>query len=368
MKRLFAILVVAIMTALSAFAQNIKVVDDEGHAISLASVLTEDGVLIGTTDMYGVLADVKGADKVTITHVAFKPKLVVVSSLTDGLVVMEDESYNLPEVVVKPKPYLFVEYYFRGFSYIGDSLRVYTAGIIPVAHEIQNKLRGKTRNVWSFGGAANKALTWNTQDLALMAEKGVKSVQTPLELAARNNKKFEDYYSLSIDEDGENRWVIKNPEGVIGHFSHSDGMYRSSIDAGKLQIYANKANGENSMAKARESRDYDYQYSEVFKLDEDGKLQRGNFVMELSHWEYNSSKGRRITILYIYAADKGYMDEDEFKARSKALNKGRSGDMALSELEEYERTHNIPALAPQQQKAIKELKKQTGSTESKTKY
>ena len=40
----------------------------------------------------------------------------------------------------------------------------------------------------------------------------------------------------------------------------------------------------------------------------------------------------------------------------------------LSELEEYELTHNIPVLAPQQQKAIKELKKQTGSTESKTKY
>ena len=76
MKRLFTILVVAIMTALSALAQKIQVVDDEGHAISLASVLTEDGVLIGTTDMYGVLADVKGAAKVTITHVAFKPKQV----------------------------------------------------------------------------------------------------------------------------------------------------------------------------------------------------------------------------------------------------------------------------------------------------
>jgi hypothetical protein len=368
-KRFFALVIFVIMTSLSMQAQKIHVVDDNGNDIPLVSVLTEDGVLIGTTDIDGVLADVKGARKIALTHVAFKPQLVNVASLKDGRVTMESVDYGLTEIVVEPKPYYYIEYYFRGFSYIGDSLRAYAAGIIPTAHEIQNKYKAKTRfNAWAFGGAANKALAWNTQDLVLKAEKGVKSVQTPLELAARNNKKFYDYYSLSIDEDGENRWVFKNPEGVIGHFSHSDGMYRSSIDAGKLQIYANKANGENSMAKARESRDYDYQYSEVFKLDEDGKLQRGNFVMELSHWEYNSSKGRRITILYIYAADKGYMDEDEFKARSKALNKGRSGDMALSELEEYERTHNITALAPQQQKAIKELKKQTGSTESKTKY
>jgi hypothetical protein len=54
------------------------------------------------------------------------------------------------------------------------------------------------------------------------------------------------------------------------------------------------------------------------------------------------------------------MNDDEFKARSKELNKGHSGDMSLEELTEYERTHNIPALAPEQLKAIQELTKQTG--------
>ena len=98
----------------------------------------------------------------------------------------------------------------------------------------------------------------------------------------------------------------------------------------------------------------------MYAIDDEGKIQPYNKVMEMSHWEYDASKGRTITVLYLYATDHSYMDEDEFKAHSKALNKGHVGDMSLDDLEEYERTHNIPALSPEQQKAIRELKKQTG--------
>lgn len=127
--------------------------------------MTEDGVLIGTTGMDGVLADVKGAAKVAVTHVAYKPQLVIVASLQDGRIMMDGIDYGIDEVVVKPRPYLYVEYYFPAFSYIDDSLRVYTAGILPVSYDIQNNYKSKVRGAWAFGGAANKALTWNTQDL-----------------------------------------------------------------------------------------------------------------------------------------------------------------------------------------------------------
>ena len=127
-----------------------------------------------------------------------------------------------------------------------------------------------------------------------------------------------------------------------------------------MQIYANKVNGEDKMAKVREERNYTYQYTEMYKLDEDGQMQNDDFVMQVNHWEYDAKKGKKIYILYLYATDKGYMDEDEFKARSKELSKGRSGDMTLDELAEYERAHNIPALSPEQQQAIQALTKQTG--------
>ena len=351
----------AIMVAISAQAQKIQVVDDDGNGIPLVSVLTENGLFIGTTDMNGVLDNVNGASKVALTHVAFKPQLVSLASVQNGKITMESVDYGLDEVVVKPKPYLYVEYYFRAFSYIDDSLRVYTAGIIPVAHEIRNKYKGITHSVWTFGGAANKALAWNTMDLADRAEQGAKGNASPIEKAIYESERFKDYYKTSVEPDGENRWIVRNPEEVLGHIIHDDGLSITTLDGGRSQIYANKVNGEEKKAKRREETDYTYQYTEVFKLNEEGKVQNDGFVMELDHWEYNAKKGRRITILYLYATEKSYMDEAEFKARRKELNKGHAGDMSLDELAKYAQEHNIPALAPQQLDAIKALTKQTGN-------
>ena len=360
MHRLLCLAAILFMAATSVKAQKITIVDTDGNVIPLASVMTENGVMIGTTDLHGVLADVKGAKTVAVSHVAFKPQTVSVASLQDGIIVMEEVDYSLAEVVAKPKPYLYMEYYFRAFSYIEDSLRVYAAGILPVIHEIQNKYKGKTRALWSYGGAANKALGWNVQSLEFMAEKGAKQAATPIMLAAQKNSRFIDYYKTSVEQQDDEHWVIKNPEGVVGHFHLDDGLYRGTIDGSKMQIYANKANGEKRMAQRREEKDYDYQYTEVFKLDEDGKVRNGNLIMELSHWAHDTKKGRKITIIYLYAADKGYMDEEEFKARSKELNKGYAGDMSLQELAAYEQAHNIPALLPAQQETINALKKKTG--------
>ena len=101
------------MTTICAQAQKIEVVDADGQGIPLVSVLTENGVLIGTTNLDGVLIDVKGNAKVALSHVAYKSQLVSVASLPSSegsegsrRVTMEDLDYGLQEIVVKPKPYI----------------------------------------------------------------------------------------------------------------------------------------------------------------------------------------------------------------------------------------------------------------------
>jgi hypothetical protein len=94
MKKILLTVAVAIMAAMSAQAQKIQIVDNDGNAIPLVSVMTEDGTLIGTTDLDGVLADVKGTQKVAVTHVAYKPQLVAVASLQNGRITMEDIDYG----------------------------------------------------------------------------------------------------------------------------------------------------------------------------------------------------------------------------------------------------------------------------------
>ena len=54
MRKYVFLVVAALMAALSASAQRLQVVDKEGRGVALASVLHDNGILIGTTDINGV--------------------------------------------------------------------------------------------------------------------------------------------------------------------------------------------------------------------------------------------------------------------------------------------------------------------------
>ena len=87
MKKILLILAVCALAAISVRAQKIQVVDDEGLGVPLASILTEDGVMIGTTNLDGYF-DMAGAQKVVVTHVAYKPLTISAATIQNGRVVM----------------------------------------------------------------------------------------------------------------------------------------------------------------------------------------------------------------------------------------------------------------------------------------
>ena len=384
--KLLAMAAVAMMTAVSAMAQRIEVVDAEGNGIPLVSVTTEDGVFVGKTDLNGVLDDVKGVQKVGLSHVAYKPQLVTVAELQGGRVKMEDLDYGLAEIVVKPKPYIVVEYYVRGFRYIGDSLRAYGAGIIPVAYDTRNGYKPKTRNVNSMGVYANKAPGWHLAEIS----------NKTIEMCRRNNRPMTDKwvmsdmaqqeYGLTVakdsasrmqngarsdsadvqpvlaeGKDGDNRWRVYNPIGLVGQIVHDSGRSYATLDAARMQRYQDEMRGNQRLMNMRQERDYAYEYATIYRLpgDDDGDTpDLARLVMSMHHWEFNSDKGRHRDIYYSYVVTHYYADEAEFKARSKELNHGHPySNMTLEELEAYEREHNIPALSTSQLTAIQTLKK-----------
>lgn len=130
---------VLLLVATASQAQRIAVVDSNGNGIHLVTVLSEDGNMIGVTDLEGMTPDLGGAVRIVLTHVAFKPQLVEVASVKGGKVMMEDADYDLPEVQVVPKPYAYVETYYRAYGFINDSLRYFTAGIMPNAYDVEKK-------------------------------------------------------------------------------------------------------------------------------------------------------------------------------------------------------------------------------------
>ena len=358
---------VVMMTAMSAMAQKIEVVDADGNGIPLVSVTTEDGVFVGKTDLNGVLDDVKGAQKVGLSHVAYKPQLVTVAELpsfggTEGgrRVTMEDADFGLDEIVVKPKPYVYVEYYFRGFRYIGDSLRAYGAGIIPVAYDTRKDYKPKTRYMASSGTFANKATMWHSAEIESRAKEMCKHNKSSMTEKWVMKEKVQDTYGLSVTKDGANRWQVKNPKGKIGQIVHNGGRSYATLDGARMQRYQDEKEDNKKLLKLRQEKDYAYEYVDIFRLpdDDDGDTaDLTRLVMAMHHWEFNSDKGRHRDIYYAYVVTHYYADEAEFKARSKELNKGHASNMTLEELQAYEREHNIPALDASQLKAIQALKK-----------
>lgn len=57
MRRVLSLVAAVMMVASGAWAQQVQVVDADGQGIPLVSVLNDDGVIIGITDLEGCLAD-----------------------------------------------------------------------------------------------------------------------------------------------------------------------------------------------------------------------------------------------------------------------------------------------------------------------
>lgn len=341
------------MTAMTTFAQRIQVVDNEGNGIPLVTILTENGNMIGTTNIDGVFDDVKGAAKVAVTHVAYKPQLVTVASLQNGRIVMEDLGYDLAEIVVKPKPYIYVEDFYRVYVYRNDSLCYFISGIMPNAYDPQKKKLEHGSYYQAKGEFCEKmgaAVTWGVRAQEFSAGKvATGSLQS-------FGKNLKEKYFVTTTIDNPNHTTYSNPEGIVGQLVRTSGQMRMTLDAGKAQMYANKAKGETKMLKKREDKDYEYQYTCIYDDNEEKTYDVTSFVMGSDHWEYNDKKSHVKFIIENYATDHYYMAKEEWKAKKKEIKEQYGEMMTLDQLDSYATSHNIPVLSPAARQAIMKLR------------
>lgn len=353
MRQNLLVLAVAVMAAIVANAQRIQVVDSKGHGIPLVSVLTEDGNFIGATNLDGVLADVKGAGKVAVSHVSYMPKLVTVDALTNGRVTMEDIGYNLAEIIVKPKPYIYVEVFYRVYVYRNDSLCYFNSGIMPNAYDPKKKKRETGSFHQAHAEHCNKmgaAVTWAVRSESLGAG------QVPTGSLPVIEQYMKDMYFVTPAVDNPDHTTYSNPQGVVGQLVRSDGQLHITLDAGKAQMYANKAKGQAKLLERRQEMDYDYQYTRIYADNEEKNYDITSFMMVSNHWEYNDKKSHVKFIIENYATNHCYMDKPEWKAKKMSMKKDYTPEMTLDQLAAYEQQYHIPALSPATRQAIGKLK------------
>lgn len=352
MKKTLLFIVFAMMATMSMNAQKIQVVDNNGHGIPFVHILTEEGNIIGTTNIDGELDDVKGAEKVLATHVAYRPQAVSVASLNGGRITMEEVDYDIAEIVVEPKPYIYVETYYRAYAFINDSLRFYQAGIFPnaVDHKNKKKEKGSQLNcMGDFYPSMGVSITWGSRVLEFNAGE--------IRLTANALGKITDAYHLTVKDETPGRQSYHTATEKIGTLVRSGGQSIFTIDAGKAQMYSNEVEGKNKLLEKRQEKHYDYQYTETYNCDEEGNFNAEDFVMYSHQWQWDGGKGRYKFIIETYGIDRDYMDKNEWKEKKKELKQEYKSPMSLDRLESIATSHNIPALAPTLRDAIEGLKK-----------
>lgn len=352
MRNILLIAVAFLTAAIGIKAQKVQVVDDEGLGIPLATVLTEEGVMIGSTNLEGYF-DMNGAQKVVVTHVAFKPLEVSAATIKDGRVRMEDQDYALKEITVTPKQYIYVENYYRVYVFRNDSLCYFLTGIMPNAYDPQKKKLEHGSYYHAYAEYAPKlgvAVNWGVRAQRLHA--GL--VQT----GGSSDKFLKDKYYITATEKSPNHKVFSNPKGIVGNRIISNGQSHLTLDGGKMQMYVNEAKGQTKLLQARQEKGYQYQYSLIYIGDDGKDYDVSNFVMKSDHWEYNDKKSHVKFIIETYAVDHAYINKVEWKDKKNELKQKYKNAQKLSKLDEYEKQHNIPALAPTVRQAILKLKQQ----------
>ena len=338
--------------AVSVKAQKIEIVDKDGNAVPYASVMSADAALIGVTGMDGVIADIGGAKTVVISHVAYQPKTVAVG--TDGLKVMlEDADFNLPEITVTKKDYTYLQTYYRVIIIDKDGVLYYRAGIMDNFLNEQNGKQETSKQHITMSKSGTMKMVFNL----LLGDKIDAKAQIktkPLEQSMP--EKFKSQGLRFVDAGSGNKNIVDN-YGTLGSVIDRDGQRRFTIDAYLLSLHRLEAEGKTKKLEKRLERDAEMQNRvnssyRAYAIDESGHYRPEDYLMEqnMLSWEDNKN-GHALIIMDYFATDRGYLSKEQVK-QTKKDNKVK---LSYNYLQQFERQHRIPALAPEVLARMKEL-------------
>lgn len=339
-------------------AQRIQVVDTDGMPIAAVCVTNERGALVGTTDNDGWLDDAMGEKNLYFSHVAFKAMNVQADAITDGRVVMQDENFELSELVVKPKELLYVQTYFRCIYVCDDGPIYFRAGVVDNTYEIaKKKINTKSRSVSKgMNGLMRFLLStlvgrhideWAGIDTLTYYKKILKDV---------------DEGRLFLSEEATGRRLVSDTISVLGYIDEDLQAGQRTTNFDKWTYNGHKeatkaaakeaATGKKQKVKKRGYSANNSNY-EVYNINENGQSRIDDLVMKqvLVSGHFERTDQDYIILLETYTIGRDYIDKKEFKQ----TRKENQVEMDINELRRLEQNHHIPPLAPNLKAAVDEL-------------
>lgn len=357
MKKIILLWAACVMTAAGARAQRLQVVDSEGNAVAYASVLNPKAEYIGITDLEGVVPDVGGTTEVTVSHVAFKAKSVTLGG-ADAVVVLEDADFDMPEIVVQPKPLIYVQTFYRMYIYSSeDGIVYYRAGLTDNTYDPARKaVKGKTevatkakyailRTIFGMvGGKMNQYSQISPKSFEERMEERGKDVQ------------------LKFTRTAPGRQLITDCKGTVGSVTDdmADHLRRFSYSASLLFRHNLEVKGKAGLTDKMEKADGKMRNKEesdyfLYRIDDEGRYGPEDFVMSQNMMSWDSEKDGKtehiIIAMQVFSTDRAYVTRDELGQRQRQ-NRMK---MSYQNIRRFEKDHNIPALPAAVQQKLGEI-------------
>ena len=341
-----------------AIAQRIQTVDTEGNPVGYASVANADnGNVIGATDLKGFLNIGGGVKNLSISHVAFSPVVVSVQSLpSNGIIVLTDAKFELPEVTVKKKEFVYVQTYYRVFMMFDDTLMYYRSGITDNTYNIRKKTVSSQHEHFSkakmglvkfildgiLGGVIDNYSNLSTNNICLSNEDG----------------------KLTLKKEEANRQRVLFKDTLVGYIvdDHADHLRRLSIDNETYTRLYHADKDSEKKAKKREKRNEQKKNETstrymVYQIDDDGNCRPEDFVSKQIRSDYdkysniNKKDEHHTMLVEIFSTDRAYVDKEELKEK-KRENKIK---MDYNSVMQFEKNHGIPPLPDNALKSLQEI-------------
>ena len=166
---------------------------------------------------------------------------------------------------------------------------------------------------------------------------------------------------IKITDEGNGIKRISDSKGTVGHIADNNGQRRITYHGGKMYKHSLEAQGKDKKLKKREAEDAKERnredgHFELYRIDDDGHYSPEDFIMEqiMRSFDRDNKEGKSVHHVYcvqVFTIERAYVDKDELKQ----MKKDNKMKMTYQDIRQFERSPNIPAIAPVIQQKLNEL-------------
>ena len=357
-KQSFLIACSLLLCALSLRAQRVQVLDNEGLPVPFVTATTPDGKYIASTDANGWFDDLSGNKTIHLSQVAYKPFTIDVANIKGNKIVLDDATYDLPEVVVKPKELLYCQTYFRTVYIDDDGPNYFRGGVVDNSYNIaKKKVDAKSRHLSKAQNAFERMFYSSTS--------GRYDRYTKLPEESYYNKlcKLQQQGTITITDAGDGRQIIADSLSQLGYiyWDKKECTRTVSFDASTyINHRENKEKEEEAAKKGKtfvpdtvKQQRHKVTFYQVYRTDSIGNSTTDDFIMsQLTNiGRHRHSDKEYIIQVQAFATDYAYIDKKDYKQ----MRNDNKVEMNILELRQFEKNNKIPPLASNIQEQIDKL-------------